>query len=545
MFYFCKLTNYKLKCKNMNKILFLLILIFSFSSLKSQNIVIDKSGSPNEPSIVVNPNNPNQLVAGSNITNCYYSDDSGITWKKINLNSTYGVWGDPCVVSDKFGDFYFFHLSNPSDGNWVDRIVCQKSVDGGKTWNNGSFAGLNGTKVQDKHWVSIDKKNNFIYTTWTQFDVYESKDPKDSSRIMFSHSEDAGVSWSAAQRISQTAGDCVDDDYTVEGAVPAVGPDGQIYVSWAGRKTDGSLAIMFDKSIDKGKSWLKNDIFIADFPGGWTYDIPGIYRANGMPVTLCDTSGGPNHGTIYVNWSDQKNCKTDTDVWISKSINRGKTDTDVWLSKSTDQGETWSKPLKVNDDLPGKHQFFNWIAIDPVTGFLYVVFYDRRNYNDNQTDVYIAYSTDGGETFINKKISDKPFLPSKIAFFGDYSNITAFNGMVYPIWTRADGYILSILTAKLNFGDTLKLNQNFYDAKTNFNIEKSEYSLNYTVRKNEKISLSVFNSNDKLLKTVINESFKTPGNYTETFINSEKSIDMSNAYWLILSDKREIKIKIE
>jgi hypothetical protein len=31
--------------------------------------------------------------------------------------------------------------------------------------------------------------------------------------------------------------------------------------------------------------------------------------------------------------------------------------------------------------------------------FFYFIFYDRRNYDDKTTDVYLAYSVDGGETF--------------------------------------------------------------------------------------------------------------------------------------------------
>jgi hypothetical protein len=52
----------------------------------------------------------------------------------------------------------------------------------------------------------------------------------------------------------------------------------------------------------------------------------------------------------------------------------------------------------VNDDPAGKEQFFSWLTIDQVTGYLYCVFYDRRNYANTQTDVYIARSTNGGTT---------------------------------------------------------------------------------------------------------------------------------------------------
>ena len=85
--------------------------------------------------------------------------------------------------------------------------------------------------------------------------------------------------------------------------------------------------------------------------------------------------------------------------------------------------------------------------VDPSTGYIYVVFYDRRAYDDAQTDVYLAYSKDGGQTFINQKISEMPFTPNKRIFFGDYNDISAVNGSIRPIWTVANGGRLSVHTA--------------------------------------------------------------------------------------------------
>ena len=62
--------------------------------------------------------------------------------------------------------------------------------------------------------------------------IYGSHDlEKDHSRILFSKSTDGGENWSEPLKISQFEGDCEDDDNTTEGAVPAIGPNGEIYVS--------------------------------------------------------------------------------------------------------------------------------------------------------------------------------------------------------------------------------------------------------------------------------------------------------------------------
>ncbi len=403
-----------------------LFFLFFAQAISAQNIMISDEYYPNEPSIIMNPKNPAQLLAASNIDNYYVSLDTGRTWTANKLTSASGVWGDPALMIDTAGAFYFFHLSNPINGNWVDRIVCQKSTDQGMTWPIDTFTGLNGAKVQDKEWPVVNRKNNHIFITWTEFDKYDSNEPTDSSKIMFSKSLDGGASWTPAKRINKVNGDCVDSDNTVEGATPAIGPNGEVYVAWAGPE-----GLLFDRSLDEGTTWLDDDIFISDFPQGWDYTIPGISRCNGLPITKCDLSGGAHHGTIYVNWTDQRN---------------GENDTDVWLAKSTDGGNTWSAPIRVNDDPAGKHQFLTWMDIDQTTGYLYFVFYDRRHYSDNQTDVYLALSKDGGETFINRKISETPFTPTPSIFFGDYNNITVHDGIVRPIWTRFEDGQLSVWT---------------------------------------------------------------------------------------------------
>lgn len=410
-----------------------LLLCIMFTQVVAQypNIMISNQYAPEEPSIAIDPANPKRIIAGANIDSYYYSNDGGTTWDNGTLQSTInGVWGDPCLIIDTLGYYYYFHLSNPLNGSWIDRIVCQRSTNGGITWNSGSSFGLNGNKQQDKEWAVVDRETNTIYVTWTEFDSYGSTNPADSSRILFVRSTDQGLTWSAPMRINKQAGDCADMDNTVEGAVPAIGPEGQVYVAWA-----GPSGIMFDRSADSGENWLDNDIFVSDFPGGWDYNIPGISRCNGLPVTCCDISNSPYRGNIYVNWSDQRN---------------GETDTDIWLSRSSDGGDSWSAPIRVNNDQAGKQQFFTWMTVDHITGYLWFVFYDRRNYTDISTDVYIALSRDGGETFNNFKISESPFIPNSNVFFGDYTNISAHNNIVRPIWARLQNNSLSVWTALLD-----------------------------------------------------------------------------------------------
>ena len=408
----------------------------TYQTLSSKNVKIfesENSIGPCEPSIFINPKDPNNIVAGSIINYAHHSFDGGKTWETQEISSDYGVWGDPVIVADNDGVFYYLHLSDPEGTNWrskkiLDRMVIQRSDDGGKTWNKGSYFGHHEyPKQQDKQWATTDPKNNAVYATWTEFDKYGSKDPEHKSRILFSKSEDGSKTWSQAITLSELEGDCVDDDLTTEGAVPATDGNGNLYVGWA-----YNSKIYFDRSEDHGKTWLEKDIVVTEQVGGWTTEIPGLGRSNGMPITLVDYSGGNQDGNLYINYTDTSN---------------GDDNSDVFVIRSFDQGNTWSNPVKVNNDNTNSHQFLTWMDIDQSTGYLYVVYYDRSQYDDTKTDVVLAISKDGGKSFSNQTISESPFDPSGCPFFGDYNNINAHNGVIRPIWTRWENNKLSIWTA--------------------------------------------------------------------------------------------------
>ncbi|MBL8015722.1 MAG: exo-alpha-sialidase [Ignavibacteria bacterium] len=414
---------------------------FSFSQTVYRNILITNESEPSEVTISVSPFDNRNFVGAANIATYFYTFDGGLTWNVRKMESTYGVWGDPCIVADTRGKFHYFHLSNyyEDGGTWLDRMVCQSSDDGGITWSSGTFFGVNPPHLQDKEWAAVDNSysiyRNNIYSAWTQCGQKNYKDngvsinPLDSaSNIMFVYSTDGAETWSTSKRINQFPGaECSDAGHTVLGAMPCVGIDGEVYVAWA-----SPLGIVVDRSTDGGVNFMDIDVVVSDMPGGFRYQVPGVYRCFGFPSMACDMSESEYKGNLYICWADQRS---------------GTTNTDVWISISSDKGLTWSQPSKVNDDNGAKHQFFSWLTIDQQTGIIYIVFYDRRNYEDDHTDVYLASSSDGGRTFLNERISESPFFPLQETFMGDYTNIAASNGVIRPIWTRLDSNKLSIWTA--------------------------------------------------------------------------------------------------
>jgi hypothetical protein len=395
---------------------------------------------PNEVTVSVNPANPQNIIIGSNRDWIYTSFSGGTSWSEQALVSpVMGVLGDPVVIFDHLGNAYYCHLSDPEGTVIADQIVVQKSSDGGQTWNNGKGIGLHGTRLQDKNWMETDMTSSSykgnLYLAWTEFDKYGSPLPEDKSRIRFSFSSDQSVNWSEPIVISDTEGDCLDGDNTMEGAVPGIGPNGEIYIAWSGPQ-----GIYFDKSVDGGKTFTTDKI-LSDMPGGWVFSIPEIYRCNGLPFTACDISNSAYKGNIYVMWSDQRN---------------GTNNTDVFLMKSSDGGLTWSQRKKVNDDNTQTHQFFPNITVDPKTGFVYIVYYDRSRTGSLYTEVTLSRSVDGGNSFKSYKISNEAFLPTSTIFFGDYIDIAAYDGHIYPVWMTLNEGKMAVIIAKLEDSDFSK-----------------------------------------------------------------------------------------
>jgi hypothetical protein len=393
---------------------------------------------PLEPAVVINPSNPQNILVATALNRIIFSKDGGNTWLQTSVQSPYGVYGDPVLTADYRGNVYFVHLADPggkgrSTTEWLDRIVCQRSTDGGVLWNPGTFTGLNPPKDNDKPWAAVHPKKELMAMTWTQFDQYGSTDKTCESNILFSKSTAKGEKWTEPIRINKEAGDCLDDDYTAMGATPFIDQEGRIFVVWA---KGGQLYM--DRSFDSGEIWLRSDIAFGQQMGGWNMTIPGLGRANGLPVISGDNSTGPFRGSVYVAFADQRFGSDDTDIWFVKSPNRG---------------DNWSDPVRVNSDGKGKHQFMPWMTVDQGNGAIYVMYYDRRAYDDEQTDVYLAWSMDGGNHFNEVKISEKPFTPDPKKFFGDYTNISAHMGVIVPVWTRMDNGITNVIGAVIKHAD--------------------------------------------------------------------------------------------
>jgi hypothetical protein len=388
----------------------------------------------NEPSIAVNPNNPQQVVAVFQPAAVAYSTDGGQTFALADLPLVEG-WrggGDVSVTFDNKGCVYLSTLHFDKLGSasyWAhgagrNGIFVHRSADGGKTWDKDAatvkaFQG-NEPNIQweDMPRVFADARPHSpyagnVYVGWIEWQL-------DQSIILFTRSTDGGKTFAQPMRISTHAGLPRDDNGGLVGFVGVVGTDGTISAVW----NDGET-ITFTQSHDGGRTFTPSRAVVDVAPPyfGGAGGIPGVSRAMGFPQIGVGRPKGKQAAPLYVAWSDYRNG-----------------DIDVFCASSADDGRTWSKPVRVNSDPihDGIDQFFQWMTVDPVTGDVYVQFYDRRDDPANRkTGFTLARSTDGGETFVNYAWAERPFESQQPAFLGDYTWLAAYDRKVYGAWTEA------------------------------------------------------------------------------------------------------------
>lgn len=423
--------------KHLTIILLLCIPVLPLSAQFKNKKLAQASGENKiSPSVTINPRNAENIVVGLN-SRVLYSTDQGRSWSETKLSSPFGIEGKAVVISDIKGDHYFTHLSGAEGKekeSWLDRIVCHESSDKGASWSEGVFFGENPPKDQFLIGMGIHPRKQFVYTTWTQADQFGLNDANCQSNILFSMSTSDGKKWSKPYQVSQNPGGCTEET-KLGPSTPVIDEEGRVCIAWANQGT-----LYFDRSFDGGTTWLTNDLVISTHDS-WSFQVPGVGQSNLSPILLIDYSKNRSHGSIFLLWTDQTS---------------GEDDTDIWFIRSNSRGDMWTQPVKVTKREPGKHQFMPAATIDQVTGYLYIMYYDRGSYTDMQTDVYLAYSVDGGGSFKEVKISDTPFTPGPAGLAGVQNSIAAHDGIIVPVWTREEGGQQSVWTTIINQKDLLK-----------------------------------------------------------------------------------------
>jgi hypothetical protein len=330
----------------------------------------------NEPSIAVDPRNPNHMAIGwrqfDTVTSNFreagraWTVDGGHTWTFAGV-LTNGVFrSDPVLTSDADGVFYYSSLESSAGVLTTDIFV---STDGGVGWfgPHYSYGG-------DKQWITVDRTTNpsrgTVYQAW-------STAAGCCGTSVFNRSFDGGLGWSVPVQMTQSP----------RWGTMQVGAAGELYLVGVG--TDGRIKLARSVSA-------KEPAFMPFFEQVVTVPLGGGVRAG-------DGFTGPNPagllGQLWVGYDDSGGPRAGW-LYVVGSVDPPGTDPmDVMFSRSTDGGLTWSPAQRLNDDPSGAWQWFGTMSVAP-NGRIDVVWNDTRNSGlENVSELFYVSSSDGGATW--------------------------------------------------------------------------------------------------------------------------------------------------
>lgn len=405
----------------------------------------DQLPAQNESSIAVNPRNPANLLGSAvdyrsgSSTWAFFSTDAGRTWSNITLGTARPGWtssNDPSVCFDHNGKGYLMYGGFRRTGNvqfGENGVFVSSTTDGGKTWGMKHTAVIIHTGTQtadssfeDKYYIHADTAatspyRGTLYTPWKRVINRDS-----STQIVFSKSTDQGATWSVPVAVSERFPG-TSEATTFGQSFPLVrtGPDGSIHVVW---NSGTESALRYARSTDGGNTFTTPRIIQNYNPFGIKSTINGqsnsrvkkVVRAECYPSLTIDNTRGSRNGWMYLTWA--------ADNYPN-----------VYFSRSTDNGTTWS-PAKIVHSDTTNDQFWSWIALDPTTGEIAVMYSDSRDDTANiDVRTYVSWSANGGDTWVDRRVGDgnndlrnNPFAGN--TFAGDYSGCDFFDGVVYPSW---------------------------------------------------------------------------------------------------------------
>ena len=447
------------------------------------NIVGDAA---NEPSIAIDPTNPDRIVIGwrqfDNINNNFrqagygYSTDDGQNWTFPGVIDPGVFRSDPVLDFDADGNFYYNSLTVNASSDY--ECTVYRILDGGVEWDEGVFA-----QGGDKQWMRIDRTDGIgagnNYSFWTSY--YSICYPG-----FFTRSTNGGNSYE----------DCVTIPGDPSWGTLAVGPDGELYIVGAGYQYD----IMVAKSTTAQNpvnpvSW--DSYAPVDLDGyltGWSPINPsGLVGQAWVDV---DISNGPGNGNVYVLASVRRFINDDP--------------ADVMFAKSTDGGQTFSSPIRINTDIgTSNYQWFGTMSVAP-NGRIDATWLDTRDASGGSqyfSALYYSYSTDQGETWSeNEKLSES-FDPHigwpQQQKMGDYFDMISDNGGAHLAWantfTGGQDVYYSYITSTTT--GIIELNEGFQFISSNIDMAEKDMTIVMAEVLNDNLDF-VRNSNAQMLRKI-------------------------------------------
>ncbi len=482
--------------------------IFEASGIFTIQANVDEDGdnilgdAANEPSIAVDPTDPNRIMIGwrqfDNVGSNFrqagyaYSTDAGQSWTFPGSIDAGVFRSDPVLDCNNDGIFFYNSLTVNGSGDYLCTVY--KTGAGNEEWDEGTFA-----QGGDKQWMRIDNTGGTgsgnIYSNWTMSYSY---------------------CWPAYFTRSTDEGNVYETCTTIPGApfwgTENVGPDGELYVVGRGDFDH----IMLAKSTN---AQVPGSAIVWDHHTGIDLDGQLSIQPEVNPVGLmgqvwvdCDRSDGAGRGNVYV-------CAS---VDRYGSVDPG----DVMFAKSTDGGLNFEAPLRINDDLSVyNHQWFATMSVAP-NGRIDIVWLDTRADPAGlfKSVLYYSFSVDQGVTWSENEQMSAIFDPHvgwpQQQKMGDYFDMVSDDGGAHLAWANTlnneqDVYYSYITPDDVGIEDQDNTSL-VYRVESYPNPFREKTNIRYTLKENADVTIAVY---DMLGNEVglITDEYQTAGIHMVAF----------------------------
>ncbi|MFI5201753.1 MAG: T9SS type A sorting domain-containing protein [Candidatus Kapaibacterium sp.] len=462
----------------------------------------DISRSPvdeDEPSIAINRRESRLILAGANDRTmdslsmpAYLTTDAGLSWKtyrlpKVNDRGA-GPWGDPMIISDNSGTFYYaFLLIDLNQPRGISDLMVAHSTDG-KAWTLGRPVVGNtssSTGMEDKETIAIDNDLRSphygrLYIAWTEYEYSDTAYSYTETHLL-AYSDNKGATWSKPIEYTQNYG------YF---ALLRVGEFGTVVIASMSNFDSTVGAHGLSISTDGGNSFT--DVPIAsftNFPLNMN-NRDGLKGDNGFRATPYPCFDLDTANKIYA-------------VYGTYDENNG--DAALYETTSTDLGQSWSNSVQIGTpEGLGNDHYMAWVNVDPITQQVYISMSSSEEdmvLNVKSRAVLCNYQTPnqlldmGSHLFNTLEVN-----ASGDDFLGDYAGSDAYNGFYAASWTENrpvnnhDGEIFAYVSAPLSaysVGAVRQINGSEFDAGNVSPNPASGNSVSVTISSSEERNASI------------------------------------------------------